>query len=1070
MTKLTVYLQIGLTLDAPEAIAIPLPAPPKGTTWDNPLKDTIPPGIKADNSSTELRIYGSATQAGRWSIRVWDSKELSLWECDVVIGSKIKVFLLKDHPVAQNEIIISLGGVSYVPWSEFDRNSKPIDNKAPQGITYDIHTVGETSNPFKGTGGGQVRIWGSATKVGSSTLTFHSDSSMSVLAGGRTVSFDIVVEESIEISPSDLTLPPAVSGDPYKTKITASGGSGPYKYQTKDKPSGLTLASDGTVSGVLTGDKLRRTRVEFWVGATDSASSGGHVDESEEILNLNGWQHYVVNVEPKIILEPASLPIEQAFVGKPLDFKITIKGGLEPYTYQIFDKEGTAISSQPWLKLDTDISEGIVHLQGTPPQAGICNFYVGATDYEGSGGHKTGWNGWCEYTLKIISEPSITISPTDTLLSGTLGQQFTQTFSASGGEKPYRYKIWNISTDTPVPSDWLKITDDSQTVTGGVLSGWPPHVGEYKFYVGAVDKNDRGAHDSGMNGWRSYTLKIENPATPVTPTPPPAIQIGGPSALPNGMLNRAYPAQTIVAAGGSGAFTYKRSGSVPRGLDINPNTGVFSGIPKEVGDSFKFWLGATDSDGNGGQEHGMNGWHAEYTLVIKPELTVSFSGPTDGHVGQAYSGKIIVSGGTPPYTYKVAGLPATLSRNGDGDAISGTLPDAGKFTFSITVSDALHYESVYSHLLSVKPASSSENLVIRFSGEAYGRVNTPYTGTLSVTGGLGPYEIKEQKTPTFLHWSKGGDGKSDSVSGTPKAPGLYELDVLVTDSAGHSAEKSWELEVASAPSDIEKSPFFIREAYVSPISSMDVALHVEGESIDPLSSPITHFGVSWAGHLERDSSKISWVTATASNGGKRLFEVSTPVSQIKEPLYPVLCAQLENGTIVGEHFVFPSGDGLFKVIAKVARGGSPVGSPEPVPLTGTGKLKKSSPISVKANEKFYVEFTVTPIVGLRRINVDASLIGLTKQSDKIPLISPADLADGDKDSLQRWNGANSTQVLALSDIHIGKYFTAAFHLEVTTPGDCSLKLKLSDPENFRTSLNSAFQDDVVYVIELHASA
>ncbi|WP_144265725.1 hypothetical protein [Pandoraea sp. SD6-2] len=353
-------------------------------------------------------------------------------------------------------------------------------------------------------------------------------------------------------------------------------------------------------------------------------------------------------------------------------------------------------------------------------------------------------------------------------------------------------------------------------------------------------------------------------------------------------------------------------------------------------------------------------------------------------------------------------------------------------------------------------------LDVSFTGKSFGKVHTDYAGTLSVNGGVPPYVITKRKTPTFLIWSKKSE-TSEIVTGQPKSPGLAELDILVTDAAGHSVEIMRDLEIASAPSDLEKSPFVKISAFVNGDGGSR-SLHVKGVGI----YDIKRFGISWTGHAEVNSDRIRWSQPIPSPDNGWAFDFSTLVAALTEPLYPLLFAELTcGGTQLAEHFVFPTGEGLFDVVAQVVIA---EGSPKTVPMEGTGSMRKSAPFHVKAGENLRVEFTVTPAVGLRYVNVDAALVGthLARQNNGAVSVAPAaDLLKQPEDSkrLERWNGTNNTQVLALDNIPANKSFTVVLPIEGVV-GECSVKFTLSDPENIGTSLNSSFEKEVNFVLRL----
>ncbi len=88
--------------------------------------------------------------------------------------------------------------------------------------------------------------------------------------------------------------------------------------------------------------------------------------------------------------------------------------------------------------------------------------------------------------------PTIIISPSAyDLPSVTIGVEYSQAFSASGGTEPYAYTI-----------SFGSLPEGLTLSTAGTLSGTPTQAGYYNFTVQAEDANHAA-------GWRGYTLSIE---------------------------------------------------------------------------------------------------------------------------------------------------------------------------------------------------------------------------------------------------------------------------------------------------------------------------------------------------------------------------------------------------------------------------------------------------------------------------------------------------------------------------------------------------------------------------------
>jgi photosystem II stability/assembly factor-like uncharacterized protein len=164
--------------------------------------------------------------------------------------------------------------------------------------------------------------------------------------------------------------------------------------------------------------------------------------------------------------------------------------------------------------------------------------------------------------------PNITVNPANpTLPSGTAGQPYSQSFTASGGTAPHSF---TVSAGTLPPGLSLS--------SGGLLSGTPTGFGAFNFTVQATDA-------SGCTGTRAYTLLINPPCPTITVNP---------ATLPVGTVGTPYN-QTLTATGGTTPYSFAvTSGALPPGLTLS-STGVLSGTPTTAG-PFTFTVTATDAN------------------------------------------------------------------------------------------------------------------------------------------------------------------------------------------------------------------------------------------------------------------------------------------------------------------------------------------------------------------------------------------------------------------------------------------------------------------------------------------
>jgi len=164
---------------------------------------------------------------------------------------------------------------------------------------------------------------------------------------------------------------------------------------------------------------------------------------------------------------------------------------------------------------------------------------------------------------------AITVSPVNaTLPVGQAGQNYTQTFTASGGTSPYGFAV--IAGTLP---GGLSLS------TVGVLSGTPVTFGNFSFTVEATDA-------IGCKGMQVYALTIN---------PPCGTIMVSPSSLPNGTVGTAYN-QMATATGGGAPYTFAiGAGSLPGGLTLGSD-GALTGTPNASG-VFSFTIKATDANG-----------------------------------------------------------------------------------------------------------------------------------------------------------------------------------------------------------------------------------------------------------------------------------------------------------------------------------------------------------------------------------------------------------------------------------------------------------------------------------------
>jgi hypothetical protein len=327
-------------------------------------------------------------------------------------------------------------------------------------------------------------------------------------------------------------------------------------------------------------------------------------------------------------------PLPNATVGQPYNVALTATGGTPPYKWA-----ATGIPAG----LTLDANTGVI--SGTPTTSGPFTITIQVVDSTQAASTPA------PFAITIQPAP-LAIATVPPLFTGTVGVAYAQTFTATGGIRPYS---WNLRGNAG------GLTLDPST---GVLSGTPQTAGTFNFTVQVADATPSSAS-------KDFALVVNAPVLTITLVSQP---VPGTVGVP---YNQKLP---LVANGGTPPITWTiQSGSVP-GLTFDPSTLTLSGTPTTAG-NFDLVVQAADASGQTARR--------TITIPIAP-AGLSITTPRqlpDVALNGTYQVTLEASGGVPPYTWTAAGLPAGLSLDSAAGIISGTATAAGSFAIAITVTD-----------------------------------------------------------------------------------------------------------------------------------------------------------------------------------------------------------------------------------------------------------------------------------------------------------------------------------------------------------------------------------------------
>jgi hypothetical protein len=254
---------------------------------------------------------------------------------------------------------------------------------------------------------------------------------------------------------------------------------------------------------------------------------------------------------PPVVAQRANLTISgslpNAFRNAAYNSSLSVAGGTQPFTWIV-----TSGQLPPGLSLGLNTGA----ITGTPTGSGSFLFMIQVSDKSGNKASQT-------FTISVGAPLTVA---TPALPGGTTGSPYAATLTATGGTQPY---TWNVTKGSFAAG--LNLDSNS-----GTISGTPTASGSFQVDVQVTDSN-------GSTASQTLTMTLNPPLNIVT-------------ALPEASVGDSYD-ESLAQVGGTAPFSWTVvSGSLPKGLTLDKDTGELTGTPSVTG-PFNFTIQVTDSTG-----------------------------------------------------------------------------------------------------------------------------------------------------------------------------------------------------------------------------------------------------------------------------------------------------------------------------------------------------------------------------------------------------------------------------------------------------------------------------------------
>lgn len=553
-----------------------------------------------------------------------------------------------------------------------------------------------------------------------------------VTAATGTYNFTLAVTDARNVTvlaPSSITISPLIETD--LTDLPDAFVANPYTY---------TLASinnSGPVNWSLVNGALPPGLNLVGNQITGTPTAAGSINFILSATDANGTIYKVHSLNISALKLNGSPMLPNATVNSPYSTTLTASGGNGTYRWT------TPGGLPPGLTLAPG---GVI--SGTPPAGpGTYKFIITISD--------TGGNSYVQnFALNVIGQPAVLPSFTEFINDLTVGTPLSNSIGVTGGTAPYTWSASGLPAGLSLRTG--AATRPYVPPSDAEIAGAVAATGDYPVTFSVTDSSSPAVTIS-----RQYTLHV-SPLNNDSPA--------------NGTLGAPYSFNLRPFGGAAPWLAVLNSGAWPAGLNMD-SSGLITGTPAESG---QFCPVITMSDSSSGT--------LRRTLCLFVNSagsgTVSINNYyllPDANQGQPYF-FTMSAGGANSFTWSVdagSSLPPGLSLS-SGGVLSGTPSVSGTTSFLIRATDSSNPANYAAKqfTLTVTPLQITFNTVVPPA-----TIGVPYSTTLTVSGGSGPYTwTVAPGTPAL---PAGLSISGNTITGTPAANsgGQYYLTLIVTDSA-----------------------------------------------------------------------------------------------------------------------------------------------------------------------------------------------------------------------------------------------------------------------------------------------